>query len=76
MSRSQQRLLDYLSHLLEAIERIDAYTANMAENDFLENRLVQDAVIRNLEVIGEASHNIEKHFPAFTAENADRKSVV
>ena len=30
-------------------------------------RLVQDAVIRNLEVIGEACSNIEKHCPAFAA---------
>lgn len=30
-------------------------------------RTIQDAVIRNLEVVGEASHNIEKSFPEFAA---------
>lgn len=67
MSRDQQRLADYLAHILEAIERIDRYTDDMIEVTFLENQLIQDAVIRNLEIIGEASHNIERHHPNFAA---------
>ncbi len=61
MSRDQQRLADYLAHILEAIERIERYVEDMAELAFLNNQLVQDAVIRNFEIIGEASNNIEKH---------------
>lgn len=59
------RLADYLSHILEAIRRIDVYTADMTEVSFLENLLVQDAVIRNFEIIGEASRNIDRAYPAF-----------
>jgi uncharacterized protein with HEPN domain len=33
----------------------------------MQNTLVQDAVIRNLEILGEASHNIETRYPAFAA---------
>ena len=65
MSRDPQRLADYLAHILEAIERIGQYTKGMTEPAFLENRLVQDAVIRNFEIIGEASNNIEKHYLEF-----------
>ena len=65
------RLSDYLAHILEAIARIDEYTADMTEAVFLENRLVQDAVIRNFEVIGEASRNIDKHFPEFREKHAE-----
>jgi len=54
VSRKQQRLEDYLGHILESIKRIQQYTENMAESVFLENKLVQDAVIRNFEIIGEA----------------------
>lgn len=71
MTRDQQRLADYLSHILEAIERIDRYTEDMDELGFLNNQLVQDAVIRNFEIIGEASHNIEKHFPDFAADHPE-----
>lgn len=52
------RLDDYLSHIIEAIERIERYTASMDEEQFLETLLIQDAVIRNVEVIGEASRRI------------------
>lgn len=71
MSRDQQRLSDYLAHILEAIERIDRYTVDMVEAMFLQNQLVQDAVIRNLEIIGEASNNIVKHYPEFAAEHPE-----
>lgn len=71
MTQDWQRLADYLAHILEAIERIESYTANVAKLAFLENQLVQDAVIRNLEVIGEASNNIAKRHPAFAAEHPE-----
>ena len=38
---------------------------------FLENSMVQDAVIRNIEIIGEASNNIEKHYPDFAAAHPE-----
>lgn len=65
MSRDPQRLTDYLEHILEAIKRIDLYTADLTEVAFQENLMAQDAVIRNFEIIGEASRNIQKHFPEF-----------
>ncbi|MEQ1591210.1 MAG: DUF86 domain-containing protein [Thiobacillaceae bacterium] len=71
MSRDEQRLTDYLSHILEAIERIDRYTEDIDEVAFLQNEMVQDAVIRNFEIIGEACHNIEVHFPDFTATHPE-----
>lgn len=71
MSRDKQRLADYLGHILEAIERIDHYTEDMDEVAFLRNEMAQDAVIRNLEIIGEASHNVEDHFPEFAASHPE-----
>lgn len=71
MSRDPQRLHDYLGHILEAIERINAYVNNVDEVGFLASQIVQDAVIRNLEVIGEASRNIERVHPDFAAAHPD-----
>ncbi len=71
MSSAPQRLTDYLSHILEAIERIEEYVADMDEMTFLGNKLVQDAVVRNFEIIGEASHNIEKRFPEFLVRHSE-----
>ncbi|MGN6318314.1 HepT-like ribonuclease domain-containing protein [Trinickia sp.] len=71
MSRDQGRLADYLEHILEAIRRIGRYTADMDEPAFVGNEMVQDAVIRNFEIIGEASNNVEKHYPEFAASHPE-----
>ena len=42
------RLLGYLEHILQAIERIQCYTGDIDEATFLQNEMTQDAVIRNL----------------------------
>ena len=67
MKYSIQRLVNYLEHIGTAIDRIARYTEHMEKAPFLENTMVQDAVIRNLEIIGEASHNIETQFSDFAA---------
>ena len=56
MTRDPQRLGDYLAHMLEAIERIEEYVSVMDEMAFLDNRLIQDAVIRNFEIIWKTIH--------------------
>ncbi len=71
MSRSSLRLVEYLDHILEAIERISTYCADTDEVGFLSNNMLQDAVIRNFEVIGEASHNILKLNSNFLQEHPD-----
>lgn len=65
MSSSPQRLIDYLAHIQQAIQRIHQYTEDIDQLGFIKSLLIQDAVIRNIEIIGEASHNIEKYFPEF-----------
>lgn len=65
MRSSPQRLVDYLAHIRQAIQRIHQYTEDIDQLGFLKSSLIQDAVIRNIEIIGEASNNIQKHFPEF-----------
>lgn len=48
----------FLEDMLEAIEKVQTYTRGMSFSDFEKNDLVVDAVVRNLEVIGEASKRI------------------
>jgi uncharacterized protein with HEPN domain len=71
MTRDRQHLIDYLSHIQEAIERIHRYVENVDEATFLQNEMAQDAIIRNLEIISEASHNIESHFPDFSSPHPE-----
>jgi uncharacterized protein with HEPN domain len=71
MNAHSLRLSDYLDHILEAISRIHEYLEDVDEVDFLSNKLVQDAVIRNFEIIGEASKNVERVAPAFVAAHPE-----
>ncbi|MDX9914091.1 MAG: DUF86 domain-containing protein [Candidatus Moranbacteria bacterium] len=53
----------YLKHILEAIEKIEKYIKHADDfEDFFKKDMVSDAIIRELEVIGEASNNISKEF--------------
>lgn len=68
MSRADPlRIADYLQHILEAIDNIRDYTAGMDLDAFMADRKTRDAVIRNLEVIGEACNNVAKNHPAFAS---------
>lgn len=70
MSRaSPQRCTDYLRHIVEAIDMIQSYTAGMDAAVFVADRKTCDAVIRNIEIIGEACNNVTKHHGAFAAEH-------
>ena len=55
---SKRRDREYLSDIIEAIERIDEYAKGLTYSDFMQDKKTQDAVIRNLEVIGEAAKGI------------------
>ena len=63
------RTADYLSHIVEAIDNILSYTSELDVVGFKEDRKTQDAVIRNLEVIGEACNNVVKHDPGFARQH-------
>jgi|SRR5579884_336869 len=64
-------LNDFLNHILEAIERIETYTANLTYEEFCQSTRDQDAAIRNFEIIGEACRNIEKSFPDFVVAHPE-----
>ncbi len=72
MSKADKfRIPGYLSHILEAIQRIHRYVEDMDEVRFLEDPKTQDAVIRNFEIISEACRNIEFHHPGFAANHPE-----
>lgn len=59
----------YLQHILDCIGRIVEYTAQ-GKDAFDESHMIQDAVLRNLEVIGEAVKHISAEFRAAHPEVA------
>lgn len=71
MSNDALRLPDYLAHIAQAIERIDSYVAGMDKEAWLRSTLVQDAVIRNIEIMGEASRHVQKHHAEFANQHTE-----
>jgi uncharacterized protein with HEPN domain len=57
-----RRDIDFLTDILEAVDRILAYIVRVSEKEFLKQSITQDAVIRNIVVIGEATKNISEPF--------------
>lgn len=47
-----------IKDILQSIEKIEEYTKNMTFTDLKKNDLVIDAVVRNFEIIGEASNHV------------------
>ncbi len=50
--------LERVDHMVQAINKIFSYTENLGYDEFSKNELVQDAVVKNFEVIGEASYHV------------------
>lgn len=50
----------YIKHMLDAFDTIEEYSANITIEQFANNRLIQDGVIRQLEIIGEAAKRVSQ----------------
>lgn len=48
----------YLRHILDAISRIEEYSQNIHYEGFMDNHLIQDGIIRQIEIIGEATKRL------------------
>ena len=58
----------YLKHILDAISRIELYIHKIEYNEFKTNHLIQDGVIRQLEIIGEAVKQLSSDIKEISPE--------
>lgn len=65
MSGKDPRLPDYLGHIIDAIARIEGYIRGTPKEAFVANQLLIDAVVRNIEIVGEASNRVMKYYREF-----------
>lgn len=67
-----ERVEDYLEHIAEAVERATSYLQPVPDlAAFHKNRQVQDAVVRNIETIGEAVNKINSTAPDFIQKHPE-----
>jgi len=73
MSKRENILL--VEDMLVSLKRILEYTSGMTYDDFLNNQLVKDAVVRNFEIVGEAANMLSSDFRQQNS-NVDWRSLV
>ena len=54
----------FLKHILESIKLIESFSKNLNKSKFLKNKLRQNAIVRELEIIGEAVKNLPHNYTA------------
>lgn len=63
----------YILHMIDSMDQISEYTDQISMAEFKENRLIQDAVVRNFEIVGEAAKKVsiqtKKKFPHIPWKN-------
>ncbi len=62
MSKRSDRLL--LQDILESLNNIIIYTSKISFNEFMKDQKTKDAVVRNFEIISEATNKLNKDFLA------------
>lgn len=63
INKSDLRVPDYFEHLLQACDRILQYTSEITHDRFMADSMIQDAVLRNIEILGEATRNLFECLP-------------
>ena len=66
-----QRHEEYPRHMLDAIEKVARYTAGLDKSAFLPDEKTQDAAVRNLEFVEEASRRILEECPEFAQRHPE-----
>jgi uncharacterized protein with HEPN domain len=67
-----ERAEDYLEHIAQAIQRATEYVTGVGSvSAFRISQRDQDAVIRNIEIIGEAARQIQNHMPEFVTAHPE-----
>jgi len=65
----------YLYHILDSIRKIEIYIDDYSFKEFISDEMALDAVLRNFEIIGEASNNLSDDFKENNAEVDFRSAV-
>ena len=65
----------FLKHILESVEWIEKDIQGLTEEEFLKNVPIQDAVLRRLEIIGEAVRNLSDELKEKHSEIAWNKAM-
>ena len=50
----------FIEHMLDSIRAIEEFSKNLSKEELSSNRLIQSAIVREIEIIGEAAKNVSQ----------------
>jgi len=59
---TEKRDFVFIEHIMESINAIEDFSKNLSKEELTSNRLKQSAIIREIEIIGEATKNLSENF--------------
>ncbi len=68
---NENRLPDYLDHMIEAARLATSYVEGMQKADFFDDKRTQQSVILNLIIIGEVATKLLQNYAAFAERHPD-----
>src|SRR3989344_5518164 len=68
INKTEKDPLVFIKHIRDSIDEIESFTKNVSKEKFMKEKLIQNAVIRSIEVIGEAVKNLPISFRSKYAE--------
>jgi len=71
LNKHEFRAKDYLLHMLDALDAILRYTSGVDQEGFFSNQMLQDAVVRNIGIVGEAAKQLLDVAPEFSSKHPE-----
>jgi uncharacterized protein with HEPN domain len=68
---NENRLPDYLDHMIDAARQVCGYIEGMSRDDFHDDKRTQQAVILNIVILGEAATKLLKDYEPFLDRHPD-----
>ncbi|MCB0561790.1 MAG: DUF86 domain-containing protein [Lewinellaceae bacterium] len=64
-----------LEHILEAANNIQEFTEGVSYEEYLQNKVLQYAIVKNFEIIGEAAHHLTKELKEKTKDKIEWRKI-
>jgi uncharacterized protein with HEPN domain len=71
VNKHEERAKDYLLHMLDALDAILSYTSGVNQEGFFANRMLRDAVVRNIGIVGESAKQLLDVAPEFSSKHPE-----
>ncbi len=52
----------FIEHILESINKIEEYSKSLSKEKLIKDSIIQDAIVRRIELVGEAAKNLPDDF--------------